>query len=168
MVLYVIALIIGIGISSYAFFEISMWGGIYFEREYLCVEKFRKKQKLCDAISAFHNLFMCYGGFLIVLSSLKLLFGITNFDMKIWFIIGFVVTVLDWLMLYIVNKKAGLTIIKENLLKQWHTQKKLTDIHNQEVNLYRGCNRITEKYPKNIIMLMGLMSAMLFILSLNS
>ena len=162
MLLYVLTLIIGIGISSYAFFEIVMWGGIYFERQYICIDKFMKPQKFCDAISAIHNLFASYVGFVVVASSLILLFG-RDVDMTVWFIIGFIVMAIDWIMLYIVRKKSDLVMIKNNILTQWHTQKKISDIQNHEVNMYRGCVRVTEKYPKNILLFLGVMVVMLLI-----
>ena len=42
MILNILMILLGLSSLIYSFFEIRVWGSLYFDRDTYCVEKFRK------------------------------------------------------------------------------------------------------------------------------
>lgn len=149
MLLYAFILIVGVGISLYAFLEISVWGSLYFDRDYRCIEKYRKLQKRSDIISAIHNLFISYSGIVVVFAGVTLLFNRSDINLDWWFFIALVGLVIDRVILQLSIKKWGMLDIKNEIKNMWKKNKKASAENDHEVNMYRGAERICDKYPGN-------------------
>ena len=156
MLLYFIIFVIGLGIMSYAFFEVNAWSALYFERKYRCIERFRKPQQLCDAISTLHNLIVAYAGVAIGYAGTIMLFNKREVDLSLMLLISMIAIFVDEVVLYLVGKYSAVPDIKRKIKKQWDTQKRVSKDNDHEVNMYNGAVRITEKYTKHNIFYMAL------------
>ena len=148
MFIYAIISIIGIGISLYAFLEVSVWGGLYFDRDYYCIEKYRKLQKQCDLISAFHNVVVSYFGILIAFTGLIIALNRDDVNLNPWFIVSFVFFVIDEIILYSC-RFTEINKVKVAIKHQWDTQKRVSSENDHEVNMYRGAVRVCDSYRKH-------------------
>ena len=145
MFFYIIISFIGLGISLYAFFEISVWGGLYFDRDYLCIEKYRKPQKLCDAISVLHNIIVSYCGIVLLFAGVIMAFHISDVNFGIWFTVAFFLFVVDGLVL-LWAKHSDIPKVGNAIKEQWDKQKRVSLENDHEVNMYRGAIRVCVKY----------------------
>ena len=148
MLFYIVISIIGLGISLYSFFEISVWGGLYFDRDYLCIEKYRKPQKLCDVMSALHNAVVSYSGIVLLFAGLIMALHKEAIQFRAWFIVAFLLFLVDFAALYFLGKHGDILSIKAAIKKQWDNQKKVSMENDHEVNMYRGAVRVCDTYPK--------------------
>lgn len=71
IVLNILMILLGLSTLVYSFFEIRVWGGLYFERDYHCIERFRKQNKVTDLVSCIHNIAKCAFGLAVVIAGLK-------------------------------------------------------------------------------------------------
>lgn len=148
MFFYVIISFIGLGISLYSFFEIGVWGGLYFDRDYLCIEKYRKPQKLCDAISTLHNAIVSYCGFVLLFVGLIMFFH-KEINFQISFLVAFMLLAIDQLVLFLVGKFSAIPKVKAAIKNQWDKQKRVSVENDHEVNMYRGAVRVCDSYLKH-------------------
>ena len=114
-------ILLGLSMLIYSFFEIRVYGSLYFDRDVYCIEKFRKSTKATDLVSCIHNIAKCAFGFTLIIVGLK-----------------------RWM------PESSYAVVGASA-NQWHTQKHITPENNHEVNLYRGAVRVTQQYPKHIV-----------------
>lgn len=164
MILNILMILIGIYISLYSFFEIRVWSSLYFDRDYLCIEKFRKATKTTDLVSCMHNLTSFIFGFTMIVAGMKRWIPESNSRLAyIFLIVCFALLVLDVLVVEVATRARGLKQVCEAIKTQWKTQKHVTPENNHEVNAYRGCVRVTQKYPKHIMAMgVGMVFMLLF------
>ena len=119
---YFAFLLAGTIVFLYSIIESTIYCSLYGDRNVMCPEKFIKKEKATDV--DFHVAF----NIIIVSCFLSLV------DMGLMWYFG---------------KKYDLHNTLVEIKKQWKTQKKITDIHNHEVNMYRAI-KYFEKYKKQV------------------
>ena len=56
MILNILMILLGISTLIYSFFELRVWGSLYFDRDTYCIEKYRKVTKATDLVSCVHNM----------------------------------------------------------------------------------------------------------------
>lgn len=144
-------------VGFYAACEVYSFSELYFARDYYCVEKFRKKQKVTDLLGIFYNFFvMIFTIFFIIL--IGEVFGnkyyiYEDFNYKFYWA-TLILGVLTAFVLEFFKKKYSLVEEKENIHAQWDKEKVFNKEHDQEVNLYRGCKNVTESYTKGMIFML--------------
>lgn len=152
MILNILMILLGLSMLIYSFFEIQTYGALYFDRDYYCIEKFRKSTKATDLVSCIHNIANCAFGFTLIIVGLKRWMPESSYAVVgASLLVSFAILVLDVLVLEGVTRALRLKEIRTSIANQWHTQKHITPENNHEVNLYRGAVRVTQQYPKHII-----------------
>jgi len=114
------------------------------ERNYSCPYKFLPKQKLCDGINAFHDICKSFIGAVLALD------GIVHFRgdygdllLKAQSIVACLIFV-DVIVSQFLYRKKGLFSLMTDIKTQWHTEKKITEEHDDEVRYYRQAKNIGE------------------------
>lgn len=152
MILNILMILLGLSSLIYSFFEIRVWGSLYFDRDTYCVEKFRKDTKATDLISCMHNMTKCVFGFTLIVAGLKRWMPVSSLGLVYTLlIICFALLVLDILVIEGSTRARKLRELRSSIEQQWNTEKRISPEHDHEVNLYRGAVRVTRKYPKHII-----------------
>ena len=152
MILNILMILLGLSMLIYSFFEIRVYGSLYFDRDYHCIEKFRKNTKATDLVGCIHNITKCAFGFTLIVVGLKRWMPESSYAVvNASLLVSFVILVLDVLVVEGVTRALGLKEIRASIANQWHTQKHITPENNHEVNLYRGTVRVTQQYPKHIV-----------------
>ena len=150
MLLYLLMTIMGLSLLVYSFFETSAYGSLYFDRDYHCIEKFRKAEKAADLAACCHNVAKGYFGLVLMLLGLARLFQ-REMLLDNMMVVAFVLTCLDVLVLEVTTRKYGLKDVKESILGQWRKQKRISAEHDHEVNMYRAARRLTVTYPRHLV-----------------
>lgn len=145
-------------------FEVYSWGCLYFDRDIYCIEKYRKMTKITDSVSCFHNITKCVFG--IVLFILGIRKGIPESNESVVYtliIICFAFLVFDMLVLEGIARIKKIDALSLAIEKQWKSEKRVSNEHDHEVNLYKGILRVMRHYPRQII-LMGISIIVIHIL----
>lgn len=163
MLLYLLMTITGLSLLVYSFFETSAYGSLYFERDYHCIEKYRKAEKAADLAACCHNVAKGYFGLVLMLLGLARLFQ-REMHLDNMMVVAFGLTSLDVLVLEVTTRKYGLKDVKAAIIKQWRNQKRISAEHDHEVNMYRAAKTLTEKYPRHLLaMVLGLIVSSLLL-----
>ena len=146
-----IIVIAGAAIMLYNFFEIRVWGGLYFDRTTLCAERLRSLTQACDLVSVWHSAAKFVFGAAMVMSAvnkwaLDPQWGLVNGV----YIASAAMLLVDVLVMGGVTRARRLKEVRAGIEEQWKKQKRLSHEHNHEVNLHRGTVRVTESYPRQI------------------
>lgn len=144
---YFMFLLAGTIIFLYAIIESTIHYSLYGDRSVMCPEKFIKKEKATDVIAVVHNLYFTIFGVSCLIFGLN---AVTNIDSHIVFnavIVSCALSLVDMGLAWYVEKKYDLHNTLVEIKNQWKTQKKISDIHNHEVNMYRDIKAF-EKYKK--------------------
>ena len=152
MILNILMILLGLSMLIYSFFEIRIYGSLFFDRDIYCIEKFRKTTKATDLVSGMHHLAKCTFGFSLIVIGLKRWMPESGYAAAgTSLLISFAALVLDVLILETVTRTRGLKGIRTAIENQWRKQKHFTPEHDHEVNLYRGTVRVTQQYPRHIV-----------------
>lgn len=152
MILNILMILLGISTLIYSFFELRVWGSLYFDRDTYCIEKYRKVTKATDLVSCVHNMTKSVFGFTLIVAGLKCWMPVAN--MKLAYaalIVCFALLVLDVLVVEGFTRARKLRELRSSIEQKWSKEKRVTPEHDHEVNLYRGTVRVTQQYPKHII-----------------
>lgn len=145
-------IILGISVLVYSFFEIRVWGSLYFDRDYYCIERMRKQTKLADALSVLHNAVKLFFGITVIVTALRRWIPVENQALAhMVLLVSFGLLVVDILALEGFTRARGLRELRDGIRQQWKKEKRISADHDHEVNLYRGTVRVTETYPKHVI-----------------
>ena len=152
MILNILMILLGISTLIYSFLELRVWGGLYFDRDTYCIEKYRKVTKATDLVSCTHNMTKSVFGFTLIVAGLKRWMPVANIELAyIAFIVCFALLVLDVLVVEGLTRARKLRALRFAIEQQWHTEKRISPEHDHEVDLYRGIVRVTQKYPKHMV-----------------
>lgn len=152
MILNILMILLGLSTLIYSFFEIRVWGSLYFDRDTYCIEKFRKDIKATDLVSCMHNMTKCVFGFTLMVVGLKRWMPESSLGIAYTLlIVCFALLVLDILVVEGSIRTRKLRELRSSIEQQWNAEKRISPEHDHEVNLYRGTVRVTQKYPKHII-----------------
>lgn len=150
--LFIVALV-GLSLLVYSLFEISVYGELYFDRDYYCIERFRKAQKATDLVSVLHNIAKGFFGFVLVYYAIVMLKSL-EVNPKWILLTSFSLYCMDAMVSLFVVWKYSLKNQKESIMQQWKTQKRVTADNDHEVNMYRAAVRVT-KHPLQIIIMVS-------------
>ena len=166
MFISILMIMISLPILLFSYGEIKVWGGLYFERDYRCVERLRKTTKATDLVSLVHNVAKGTFGLALLVAGLRRWIPVEHLGIVYsTLVISIVLLVVDAAVMEGVTRVDGLKEVRDSLEKQWKEQKRLSPDHNHEVNLYRGTVRVTREYPKHILaMSTGMLLMQLFLL----
>lgn len=152
MILNILVILLGISLLVYSFFEIRVWGSLYFDRDTHCLEKYRKATKTADMVSFLHNVVKFVFGFALVVSGLRRWMPMESAVLvRVVLFVSFALLVLDALVLEGITRARRLKELREEIREQWHREKRITPEHNHEVNLFRGAVRVTQTYPRQLL-----------------
>ncbi len=152
MVLNILMIMLGLSMLIYSFFEICVWGSLYFDRDTYCIEKFRKLTKTTDLVSCMHNITKCVFGVTLIVAGLKRWMPVSNIGIaNAALMVCFIMLILDILVVEGSTRARKLRELRSSIEQQWSKEKRVTPEHDHEVNLYRGTVRVTQQYPKHII-----------------
>ena len=152
MILSILTFLVGLSTLVYSCFEIHVWGGLYFDRDSYCIEKFRKITKATDLVSCMHNITRCVFGFTMMLAGMRRWMPETSLGLVYSTLtVCFAFLVLDILVVEGSTRACKLRELRFAIQQQWRVEKHISPEHNHEVNLYRGTVRVTQQYPKQII-----------------
>ena len=154
MILSILMILLGLSTIIYSFFEIRVWGSLYFARDYYCIERLRRQTKLTDLVSCVHNVAKCAFGIVLLVAGLKRWIPEENWGLvQMLVVVSFALMVVDVLVLEGTTRAKGLRELRVSIQDQWHKEKRIGPEHDHEVNLYRGTVRVTQDYPKHIIVM---------------
>ncbi len=71
MILNILLILLGVSLLVYSLCELRVWGGLFFDRDIYCIEKFRATEKAADLVSCWHNVAKGVFGFLVILAGLR-------------------------------------------------------------------------------------------------
>lgn len=145
--IYFIIGMFGLLVFLYAFIESTIYLSLCEDRGVMCPEKFIKKEKATDTVAIVHNLYFAIFGVSCAIFGLS---GYADFDKQIVIhavTISCGLSLVDMLLSWHLEKKHDLKNTMLEIMKQWKTEKKISDIHNHEVNMYRDIKAF-EKYKK--------------------
>ena len=72
MILNILMILLGISTLIYSFYELRVWGSLYFDRDIYCIEeKYRKVTKATDLVNCVHNMTKSVFGFTLIVAGLK-------------------------------------------------------------------------------------------------
>ena len=149
--LLILMIVLGLSFFVYSLLDASVYGQLYFDEDYHCIEKFRKPKKAADAVSFLHNMTKAFFGALMIAVAVVRLAGKEVPYLSNVVLVGFALVCLDALVSQVVIRHFGMKELRHGIKHQWKTQKHVTPENNHEVNMYRGAVRLTEKYPRYII-----------------
>lgn len=152
MFLNVIMLFAGLWVLVYSFCEIRVWGSLYFDRNYFCIERFRSAQKATDLLSCLHNAMLLLFGFLLVAVALRRCMP----ENSVGFVRGllplsYALLLLDALAMECTVRLRGIRGIRDAIQAQWDAQKRVSPDNDHEVNMMRGAERVTRTYPRHVV-----------------
>lgn len=154
MILSILMIFLGLSTMVYSFFEIRVWGSLYFARDYHCIERLRKQTKLTDLVSCTHNIAKCVFGVVMVVAGLRRWIPEENWGLvQMLLVVNFALMVVDVLVLEGATRIKSLRELRASIEEKWHKEKRFGPEHDHEVNLYRGTVRVTKEYPKHIIIM---------------
>lgn len=154
IILNILMILLGLSTLVYSFFEIRVWGGLYFERDYHCIERFRKQNKVTDLVSCIHNIAKCAFGLAVVIAGLKRWMPEENLGLAhAVLFVSFGLLVVDVLALEGATRMRGLKQLRSEIRNQWDKEKVVSKDHDHEVNMYRGTVRVTSDYPRHVIIM---------------
>lgn len=154
MIISILMIIIGLPVLLFSFGEIKVWGGLYFERDYRCVERLRRTTKSTDLVSLVHNVAKGSFGLVLVVAGLRRWIPVEHLGVVYTvLVVSVCLLAVDAALMEGVTRARGLKAVRDSLEKQWKGQKRLSPDHNHEVNLYRGTVRVTREYPKDILVM---------------
>jgi hypothetical protein len=154
MILSILMILLGLSTILYSFFEIRVWGSLYFARDYHCIERLRRQTKLTDLVSCMHNAAKCVFGIVLLVAGLKRWIPEGNWGLvQMLLVVSFILLVTDVLVLEGTTRAKNLRELRLSIEKQWHSEKRYGPEHDHEVNLYRGTVRVTQQYPRHIIIM---------------
>ena len=149
--LNILMVLLGLSTLIYSYFEIRVWGSLYFDRDTYCIEKFRKATKATDLVSCLHNMTKCVFGVTLIVVGFNRLIPITNTGTaNTALIVSYVTLVLDMVVVELLIHFSRLSELRSSIERQWHIEKHINQDHDHEVNLYRGIVRVTQRYPRHI------------------
>jgi len=152
MILNILMILLGLSMIVHSFFEIRVYVSLYSDRDYHCIEKFRKSTKATDLVSLMHNISKFAFGFAMIVIGLRRWMPESSFAVvRASLLVSFAVLAIDVLVLEGVTRAHGLNGIRTAIENQWRKQKHVTPENDHEVNLYRGTVRVTQQYPKHIV-----------------
>ena len=161
--LYYFLIVLGIFVFLYSIIEASIYSSLYFDRAIYCPEKFVIKEKASDIVSIIHYLVLVVFGVSCFLTGYNFIHAVDYNILKNIVLICCGFSVVDVLLMFFVDKKYEIKKTAENIQTQWKTQKKITDEHNHEVNMYRAAKRF-EKYKKQSVYSMFVVLILLVIM----
>lgn len=147
--IYFVFLLVGTIVFLYSIIESTIYCSLYGDRNIMCPEKFVKKEKATDIVAIVHNIYLAIFGLSCLVFGLN---AVTEVDFHVAFNIIMVscfLSLVDMGLMWYFGKKYDLHNTLVEIKKQWKTQKKITDIHNHEVNMYRAI-KYFEKYKKQV------------------
>lgn len=146
-----IIVIAGAFIMIYNFFEIRVWGGLYFDRTTLCAERLRSLTQACDLVSVWHSASKSAFGIAMVMSGVNRWVLVPEWGLVNGvYVASAVMLLVDVFVMGGVTRARKLREVRAGIEEQWKKQKRLSHEHNHEVNLHRGTVRVTESYPRQI------------------
>ena len=162
IILNILMILLGISTLVYSFFEIQVWASLYFDRDYLCIERFRALNKVTDLVSCVHNATKLVFGLVLVIAGLRRWIPAENWGLAHNVaLVSFGLLVVDVLVLEGVTRLRGLKELRDEIKAQWRKEKVISKEHDHEVNMYRGTVRVTEQYPKHVLVMGGSMVLLL-------
>ncbi len=152
MILNILMILLGLSILIYSFLEIRVWGSLYIDRDTYCIEKFRKTTKATDLVSCMHNITKCVFGFTLIVVGVERWMTVPNTGIaNTLLIVSYVMLVLDMVVVELLTQTHRLRELRSSIERQWYNEKHITLEHDHEVNLFRGIERVTQRYPRHII-----------------
>lgn len=152
MILNILMILLGLSILIYSFLEIRVWGSLYIDRDIYCIEKFRKTTKATDLVSCMHNITKCVFGITLIVVGVERWMTVPNTGIaNTLLIVSYVMLVLDIVVVELLTQFSRLRELRSSIERQWHNEKRITQEHDHEVNLYKGIVRVTQRYPRHII-----------------
>lgn len=162
IILNVLMILLGISTLVYSFFEIRVWGSLYFDRDYLCIERFRAQNKVTDLVSCIHNATKLVFGLVLVMAGLRRWMPVENWGLAhTAALVSFALLIVDVLTLEGATRLRGLRELRDEIKAQWKKEKRISKEHDHEVNMYRGTVRVTEQYPRHVLVMGGSMVILL-------
>ena len=138
----IIFIVLGAFVFLYALIESSIYASLYNDRSVMCPEKFIHKQKAIDVVAIVHSIyFMIFGLSCFVFGLSRFVKFNENIPLHVVFLSS-VLCLVDMFLIWYMDKKHYLIKTMFDIKEQWKTEKKISDIHNHEVNVYRGVKRI--------------------------
>lgn len=150
MILNILLILLGASLLVYSLCELRVWGGLFFDRDSYCIEKFRATEKAADLVSCWHNVAKGVFGFLVILAGLRPWLPDAGIVSRV-FLVSFAMLAMDMLVVEVVSRTRKLREVRVAIAQQWKAQKHISAEHNHEVNLYRDAGRLTQSYPKHIV-----------------
>lgn len=147
--IYFVFLFVGTIVFLYSIVESTIYCSLYGDRSVMCPEKFIKKEKATDIVAIVHNIYLAIFGLSCLVFGLN---AVTEVDFHVAInviIVSCFLSLVDMGLMWYFGKKYDLHNTLLEIKKQWATQKKITDIHNHEVNMYRAIKRF-EMYKKQV------------------
>ena len=150
MILNILLILLGASLLVYSLCELRVWGGLLFDRDSYCIEKFRATEKAADLVSCWHNVAKGVFGLLVILAGLRPWLPDAGIVGRV-FLASFALLATDMLAVEVVSRTRKLREVRVAIAQQWKAQKRISAEHNHEVNLYRDAGRLTQSYPKHIV-----------------
>ena len=135
--IYFVFTILGVFVFLFALIESSIYASLYECRGVMCPEKFIDKEKATDVVAVVHNIYFAIFGISCLIFGLS---GYVDFDKQVVFhavTVSCALSLIDMFLIWYMDKKHNLKNTMIEIMKQWKTEKKISDIHNHEVNMYR-------------------------------
>ena len=135
--IYFVFTILGACVFLFALIESSIYASLYECRGVMCPEKFIKKEKATDVVAIVHNIYFAIFGASCLIFGLS---GYIGFDKQIVFhavTVSCALSLVDMGLIWYMDKKHDLKNTMIEIMKQWKAEKKISEIHNHEVNMYR-------------------------------
>lgn len=152
MILNILMILLGLSMLIYSFFEIRVWGSLYFDRDTYCIEKYRKATKATDLVSCMHNITKCVFGLTLILAGLKRWMPVSNIGVAYTaLLVSFALLILDVIVVEGTTQRRKFRELRSSIEQMWGKERRVTPEHDHEVNLYRGTVRVTQQYPKHIL-----------------
>lgn len=152
MILNILMILLGSSMLTYSFFEIRVWGSLYFDRDTYCIEKYRKLTKATDMVSCMHNITKFVFGFTLIVAGLTRWMPVSNIGIAYTLLlVSFALLILDVIVVEGSTQVLKFRELRSSIEQQWRKEKRITHEHDHEVNIYRGTVRVTQLYPKHII-----------------
>ena len=155
----VLIILLGLSLLIYSLCEINVYVSLYFDRDVYSIEAFRKAEKAGDAAACLHNLAKAGFGLLLLLTGAGRL---VQQDLPLGgvFVAVFVLTCLDALLLEVTIRRFRLKESMAAIQAQWRREKRISANHNHEVDMFRSARALTQKYPRQILIISACMIAL--------
>lgn len=126
---------------------------LYSARDYSCPEQFLKDQKRSDVLQAVNCLFMSAYGFFLFIFAIPFLFGAGYLFSASSLLIVAAVNIVHTLVNGLILRNTGLKDRMDDIMKQWKTQKRVTEFNDDEVRLYQMIKLSVDNEKYNIVYL---------------